>query len=362
MLGGRKAPTIQDVAREASVSTATVSRALSNPDRVSESTRQRVDEAIRATGYTLNQAARSLRKRATRTILVALPNIGNPFFSVILEAIEGEAVARDYNVLVANRRDGVDQDARLLDLFLSNRVDGMIMLDGAIDPSRFRRLSSDPARLPLVIACEGIPDSRLRTVKTDNELAAQRATEHLIELGHTKIAHITGPAGNVLTEERERGYHAALATAEIASRPEWIIPGDFRMSSGAAAAHTIAALGNGPTAVFSANDEMAIGLISELRLLGSECPRDISVVGFDDIMLAGRYSPPLTTMRQPREQLGRLAAETLFAILEGTAPPQMPDQVVLESQLVVRGSTMRACSTPDARTPVPPPDKGVSLR
>ena len=339
MLDGKKAPTIQDVARTASVSTATVSRALSHPERVSESTRQRVDDAIRTTGYTLNQSARSLRKRTSRTILVALPDIGNPFFSVILEAIEREAVLRDYDVLVANRGEGVDQNARLLDYLLSKRADGMLMFDGALDPTRFRGLRQEQDKLPLVVACEDIPGSGLRTVKIDNAAAAKKATEHLIELGHRRIAHVTGPSGNILTEERERGYRSALAAAGIVPRPEWIIPGNFHIGGGASAARRLVELDEMPTGVFCGNDEAAIGLISEMRKLKRECPRDISVVGFDDITLAARYVPPLTTIRQPREQLGRLAAETLFAILEGRASGPAAREIVLESQLVVRAST-----------------------
>lgn len=337
----KKTPTIQDVAQFAEVSTATVSRALSRPERVSEATRARISEAVRITGYTPNQSARSLRQKTARTILVALPDIRNPFFSTILDAIEREAAARGYGVLVTNRFSGDDSGRRMRDYFLSNRVDGLLLFDGAVDLRHLRMLASDQSPMPLIVVCEEIPHAPFHTVKTDNSFAAERATRHLIDLGHRRIGHIRGPEGNVLTGERAGGFSRALAEAGLSSRSDWMLPGRFTMESGWAAAQLFMALEERPTAIFAANDESAIGFLSGLRQHGIECPRDISVVGFDDLTVASHIWPRLTTMRQPREALGRIAAGALIDLVEGAPRSRMPMYMVLSSELIVRGTTAR---------------------
>jgi LacI family repressor for deo operon, udp, cdd, tsx, nupC, and nupG len=335
----KKTPTIQDVARFADVSTATVSRALSNPERVSEQTRARISEAVRVTGYTPNQSARSLRQRTARTILVALPDIGNPFFSVILDAVEREAASRDYGVLVANRFPGKTSGMRMRNYFTSNRVDGLLLFDGSVDLEQLMMLTGDPVPVPLIVACEEIPNAPFHTVKTDNSYASERATRHLIELGHTRIGHVLGPRGNVLTGERELGYARAMRMAGLAIRPEWLLPGGFEMEAGRAAAERFIGLGERPTAIFAANDESAIGFISGLRQHGLDCPGDVSVVGFDDLSVASHVWPPLTTMRQPRAALGRIAAGALIDLIEGERRSRVPMNMVLSSEIIVRGTT-----------------------
>ncbi len=335
----KKAPTIQDVARFAQVSTATVSRALSDPGRVSEITRDRINEAVRVTGYTPNQSARSLRQRTARTILVALPDIGNPFFSTILDAVEREAAARGYGVLVANRFSDGDSGLRMRDYFISNRVDGLLLFDGSTDLAQLMMLTGEPLPFPLIVACEEIPSAPFHTVKTDNRYAAACATRHLIGLGHRAIGHIRGPAGNVLTAEREAGFAAAMAAAGLQVRPEWMFSGSFNMDAGHRAGQCFMQLEKRPTAIFAANDESAIGFLSALQQHGLECPRDISLVGFDDLAVASHVCPPLTTMRQPREALGRVAAEALIDLIEGRGHSRVPLHMVLSSELITRGST-----------------------
>lgn len=335
----KKTPTIRDVARYAAVSTASVSRALSSPERVSEATRARVSEAVRVTGYTPNQSARSLRQRTARTILVALPDIGNPFFSVILDAVEREASARGYGVLVANRFSGRNSGMQMRDYFLSNRVDGLLLFDGSVDLEQLMLLTGDPAPVPLIVACEEILNAPFRTVKTDNSFAAERATQHLISLGHRRIGHIRGPQGNVLTGERELGFSRALHAAGLSVQPEWLLDGGFEMESGLIAAQNFMNLAERPTAIFAANDESAIGFISGLRQYGLDCPSQVSVVGFDDLALAAHLWPPLTTMRQPRAALGRIATGALIDLIEGERHSRLPMHMVLSSEMIVRGST-----------------------
>lgn len=335
----KKTPTIQDVARFSGVSTATVSRALSSPERVSEGTRSRIDEAVRVTGYTPNQSARSLRQKTARTILVALPDIGNPFFSAILDSIEREASLRGYGVLVANRFSGGDSGRRMRDYFLSNRVDGLLLFDGAVDLAQLMLLTGDPAPVPLVVVCEQIPSAPFHTVRTDNEYAAERATRHLIGLGHRRIGHIRGPRHNVLTLDREAGYRKAMADAGLTVREEWLFWGNFGMDAGFMAGSCFAAMADRPSAVFAANDESAIGFLSALNQHGIACPQDVSVVGFDDLEIAAHTQPPLTTMRQPREALGRIAAGALIDVIEGERRSRLPMNMVLSSELITRSST-----------------------
>ena len=338
MMLTKKTPTIQDVARHAQVSAATVSRVLSTPERVSEGARQRVFDAVRETGYTINQAARSLRLRAAKTILAALPNIGNPFYSTILQAVIGAASARGYSVLVAAR---LDEDPRrwLRDYLVSNRADGVVVFDGSLDTRSLHEVVAEGQPPPLVAAYDELPDPQVNSVITDNRKAAVRAIRHLIDYGHTRIGHVCGPSRNASPNERLVGVREAMAAAGLPVRPEWIVQGDYAMSSGVAAADRLAALSERPSAVFVANDEMAIGFLSRMRDHGVECPRDISVIGFDDIAVARHFAPPLTTMRQPREEIGKLATDSVIDIIEGLSRDTGPLHLVLSSELVVRRST-----------------------
>lgn len=334
----RKTPTIQDVARHANVSAATVSRVLSAPERVSETTRERVHAAVRETGYTINQAARSLRLKAARTILMAAPNIGNPYYSTIVDAVISEASERGYSVMVASSI-GDDPNLWLRDYLLSTRADGLLLFDGSLDTNRLHGIGQAGIALPLVAAYDELPDAKINSVITDNRAAAKRAVQHLVALGHRRIGHISVPSRNQNPHERLLGYREAMAEAGLEIRPEWVAMGAYNMPSGQSAADAILASGELPTAIFAATDEMAIGFIHRARQAGIECPRDISLIGFDDIAVAEYFDPPLTTMRQPREKIGRMATRTLIDIIEGIASENEPIHVVLTSDLIVREST-----------------------
>ena len=319
------------------MSAATVSRVLSAPDRVTKATRDRVHVAVRDTGYTINQAARSLRQRTARTILLAAPNIGNPFYSTIVDAVIREASLRGYSVLVASRI-GDDPNRWLSDYLHSTRADGLLLFDGSLDTRRLHGLGGESGALPLVAAYDEIPDEAINSVITDNRLAAMRVVQYLVDLGHREIGHIIGPSRNATKNERYLGFVAAMDEAGLPVREDWLVQGDYNMASGVVAAERLLALDALPSAVFAGNDDMAIGLIHRLRLAGIECPRDISVVGFDDIAIASYFAPPLTTMRQPRETIGQLATRALIDIIEGVIPEDEPVHIMLKAELVVRGS------------------------
>ena len=334
----QKIPTIQDVARHANVSAATVSRVLSAPERVSEATRERVNKAVRDTGYTINQAARSLRMQKALTILSAVPALGNPFYSTIMEAVVDTATRRGYGVLVTGRL-GDDPTSWLSDYFHSNRADGLLLFDGSLDTRKLHGIAGRNARMPLVAAYDELPDPQINSVITDNLQAAERAVTYLAGLGHRHIGHVATPSRNTFPSERLVGFRKAMFENRLPLREEWVFDGNYNMASGKAAADHFHALPERPTAIFCGNDEMAIGLIARLREHGIHCPDDISVMGFDDIEVAENVSPALTTMRQPRADIGRIAAETLINILEGNTTSTDPIRVVLRSELVVRAST-----------------------
>ena len=317
-----KPATIQDVARSATVSTATVSRVLSNPGLVSEATRLAVQEAIRETGYRVNQAARNLRMQRAGAVLILVPNLGKPFYSGILAGISEGFAGSDYAVLITDTESNPLQEETLAGYFRDALQ--QCVTYGAGDR--------------IVFLCEWVEDEAFPIISSDNAEGARLAIRHLHDLGHKKIAHVTGPDGNVLTTARREGMVEERARLGLPARPEWIIRGDFSLESGHEAAKRILAMDERPTAVFCAADMVAFGLISGLVAGGLKVPGDISVVGFDDIEMSGSYVPALTTIRQDRHQLGRRAAEVLLGQLANTGAA-LPAKSALPVELVTRASS-----------------------
>lgn len=335
----RKTARIQDVARIARVSTATVSRALSHPDKLTDSTRKAVFEAIETTGYRVNRAARNLRQMRANAVLVLVPNLGNPFFSQILAGISDRLSHEDVSVLIAESTHLPERDGALADYFRDGRVDGMISLDGALTDKDIAALSKAGAAERIVFACEWVQGGDIPSVRSDNRRGAELAIRHLHDLGHRRIAHVAGPENNVLSHARRQGMMTACRDLGLAVRPDWMIHGDFSLASGRQAAASICAMAERPSAVFCASDEVAIGLIAGLDAKGIQVPRDISVIGFDDIDLASYYIPALSTVRQDRLQLGRRAADMMLAALAGQALPQPGHVETVDVALVPRAST-----------------------
>jgi len=344
-----KVPSIRDVAEAAGVSTATVSRTLSAPDKVSAPTRDAVFRAIEQTGYRLNVAARNLRKRETGAIAVLVPNLANPFFSAILSGIAEVMSEAGYNVLVNDTTPFGEAGHQFPEFANAQHVDGLIVLDGLLDPAALDRLGPPQIRPPTVYACEWCDLTDRPRVIIDNEAAGIDAVNHLLALGHRKIGHLCGPPENVLTKARLKGAKAAMAAAGLTMPADWIYPGDFSLESGAYAAETWAAADDRPTAVFCASDVMAIGFIGELMRRGVAVPGEVSVVGFDDLDMAAHFVPSLTTMHQPRRDIGRAAARLLLERM-GLPPAARTltpaPRLVMPTELVVREST------------APPPPEG----
>lgn len=334
----QKSATIQDVALAAKVSTATVSRALSNPGLLSDATRAAVLEAVKTTGYRVNQAARNLRMQRAGAVLILVPNLGKPFYSEILQGISAGFAGSDYAVLIADTESRPLLDSELAGNFISGRIDGVVSLDGGLSPAALDACRAADVDGRIVFACEWVDGYTFPSIQSDNAEGARLAIRHLADLGHRKIAHITGPRGNVLTGVRRRGMMEERTRLGLPTREDWIIRGDFSLQSGFEAAAKIMAMENRPTAVFCAADMVAFGLMAGLQAGGVRVPEEISVVGFDDIDMSEFYVPALTTIRQDRVRLGRTAAARLLDRINNpkTAPPR---EDLLPVELVVRAST-----------------------
>ncbi len=331
-----RAVRIQDVARLAEVSTATVSRALATPERVSVEARARVLEAIARTGYVPNPAARSLRSQKTYMVLVVLPDLSNTFFSKILRGIEETLFEAGYGMIISDLDGSPEKEAHFAAFTAAGRVDGAILLNGHLfGQSRDGKGSAAKLNIPLVALCEAIPDADIPQIEIDNRAAARRMTQHLAQLGHRSIAYVSGPAQNVLERERFRGYRDGLRASALPFDPDLVVSGDYTLESGVRAGEDLLARAKRPTAVFCTSDEMAIGLVRTLSSAGVRVPEDISVAGFDDIEFAAVAQPALTTIHQPRRELGQTAATVLIDLLQGRTTPK---RIRLKTDLITRNS------------------------
>ena len=326
-------PTISDVARQAGISTATVSRTLASPEKVTARTRAIVMEAVRKIGYVPNLAARNLRTSRTRTILAVLPDLGNVFFSRVLRGISDTLVAQGYSLIIADTRNSAAREAQYAEFVLAGRVDGVLLLNGrSILPGR--------TGVPTVSLCERIPDAPFPHVETENRESARAMTDYLASLGHRSIGYLRGPVTNVLEHERFAGYKDALRAARLKYDPALVTCGDFTLESGEAAAALYLSRPALPDAIFACNDEMAMGLIRGLSAAGVAVPRDVSVAGFDDIEFAEAYNPPITTVRQARREIGEQAAMLLLKLIDGELAAKR--EIRLTAELVIRKSTVAA--------------------
>jgi LacI family repressor for deo operon, udp, cdd, tsx, nupC, and nupG len=301
--------TIRDVARRAGVSTATVSRALADPERVAEATRAAVFAAIAEVGFTPNASARSLRARSTKMALALINGIGDSFYTDILNAIESTLFEAGYGLVMGDTRGAPGREKHYDQLVRSGQVDGVLLFSGRLPQKGFDALAPS---IPILLICNDIPDLReLPVIEVANRDASFQMIQYLVSLGHRTIGHVTGPLGNVEAQERLRGVHEAAAASGLAPSDLVVWEGSFSFEAGVAAAAKFLALPHRPSAIFCASDQVAIGFIKAIRDAGLSVPEDVSVAGFDDIEYANLLSPALTTMRQPRAELGRRAAEQL---------------------------------------------------
>ncbi|MGV8927391.1 MAG: DNA-binding transcriptional regulator CytR [Ewingella sp.] len=329
------AATMKDVAEMAGVSTATVSRALMNPEKVSATTRQKVELAVVEVGYSPHALSRNLKRNESRTILVIVPDICDPYFADVIQGIERTAAENGYLVLIGDCAQQNQQEKTFINLIITKQIDGMLLLgsDLPFDASKEEQRNLPP----MVMANEFAPELELPTVHIDNLTAAYEAVHYLIGLGHQRIGCIAGPDNMPLCQYRSQGYIQALRRNGLMVESSYTAKGDFSYESGALALAELMSQPVPPTALFCHNDVMAIGAMYQAKKMGLHIPQDLSVVGFDDIKLSQYFDPPLTTVAQPRFQLGRQAMLLLLEQLYGNTVHS--GSRLLESELIVRGST-----------------------
>jgi len=310
-----KKATIKDVAREAKVSIASVSRVLNGGTGVTPETQQIVRQAAARLRYVPDNAARSLITRRTHTIGAVLPDLYGEFFSELIRGIDLAARARGLHLLVSSSHDGVE-DAAAAVRTMRGRVDGLLILSEFVDTDFLE--TNLPTDLPTVLLDSPIKNKRYPTLNIDNFAGANAMVRHLLDVGHENVALITGPAGNFDAQEREKGYRAAMA-AHAPKAPINIVNGDFTEESGYRAGRELLAQKARPRAVFAANDMMAVGCLAAFREAGLHVPADIALAGFDDILLARYITPPLSTVRVRIADLGKTALQLLAELIDGKA-------------------------------------------
>ena len=331
---GKLTVTLEMVAKLAGVSPSTVSRILNGTAVVSEAKRQAVVEATKTLGFVPNPLARGLAGGRTFSIGVVTQAIDSPFYGAALRGIEDELDPAGYSPLFMSAHWDPATEARCLELLKARRVDGIVVLMPRLSDETLKACAQD---LPVVVTGRDLQAGQLFSLTFDNFTGALRATEHLIALGHTRIAFIAGDAEHPDAAERMRGYRAALQAAQLAFDPQLVVPGKYHEISGLEAVNQLLAQGQQFTALFAANDQMAAGAALGLFQHGLRVPDDVSLVGFDDLPTSVYATPPLSTIHQPAYELGRLAAASMLQLIAGIAPTaQLP-----LPELLVRGSSAR---------------------
>jgi LacI family transcriptional regulator len=328
--------TIRQVADLAGVSTATVSRVINERGDVAEQTREAVMRVVREHGYSTNRTARALSAGHTGLIGVTLPVLHHSYFSVIL-AGAGEALyEHDMRMVLCPTHHEHDREVSLLERLMRGTTDGAILILPEESSEELAALHSDGYRFVIVDPHRSV-DEMVPTVSAAHSSGASEATEHLLALGHQRIAAITGPRGWIATEERLRGYRGALAAVGIMPAPQLEAESDWHTSGGYVAASRLLDADEPPTAIFAFNDMLAIGALQAAREHGLRVPEDLSIVGFDDTFEASIVTPPLTTVRQPLAEMGRMAVALLVRLLHNQRIEAL--HIELETKLAVREST-----------------------
>lgn len=334
-----KRPTMSDVAARANVSKTTVSHVINNTRFVEEETRQRVLQAVAELGYRPSVAARSLTTNRTETVGAIVSDSSNYFFAEVLHGVEEILRPENYALFVCNTAEILEHEAHYLDLLLRQRVDGII---AAATSRRWDILAeAEVQHTPVVFLDRAFEGLRGPFVGVDNKAGAYLGTRHLIECGHRKIGILAGFQRLSTMRERLAGFRRALQEHGIPLPEEWVVTSSLGVQAGQKAMRHLLTLSERPTAVFLNNNLLSLGALLAMGELGLRCPEGTSVIGFDDHPWAAVSDPPLTVVKQPTQQLGRVAAKMMLALIRGEELPE--SRVLLECELIVRQS---CCSPP----------------
>ena len=333
--------TIRDVAQRAGVSTTTVSHILNNTRFVSDELRNKVFQVIKELNYQPYGLARSLRTKKTNTIGMIIPDNTNPYFAEVARGIEDICFRLNYSVILCNSGSDPRREAGYLELLIEKGVDGLAFVSTGNDRSAVEILAHQD--IPRIIVDREVTGVSIDAVLVDNLSGGYYATRYLLSLGHRRIACITGPSLLNPSAQRVVGYEKALKEAGLPRDEELIVAGDFHSKSGYAGTRSLLNLSRPPTAIFACNDLMAFGVLYAAHELGLEVPQQLSVVGFDDINLSSFSIPRLSTVAQPKYEIGRRAALRLVERIKNKELP--PYREVLKTRLVIRDS----CMAPNVR-------------
>lgn len=325
---------IKDIARAADVSHSTVSRALRNSPLVNAETADRIRRIAAESNFRLSAVGRSLATGRTYSIGVVVSSIADPFIGEVVSGIEETANARGYSVILATSKADPDLEMKAVQTFEERRVDGLLLTASRVGAAYSGLLSE--LKIPIVVINNQHAGDSACSVVVDNVAASHSAVRFLIQLGHRRIGYVGDRFGFQSNTARHEGYRQSLASLGVPYRPELVVAGDSNPEGGMHAMDQLLALAEPPTAVFCYNDMTALGVLTSIRQHRLRVPEDISVVGFDDILVASYTHPPLTTVRQPKRLMGQLATETLLSLLSGA---KTESSRRLQGELIVREST-----------------------
>ena len=328
---------IREIARQAGVSTATVSRVMNGKGPVSDNTRQRVLAVVKENNYKLNSIARGLSRQKTDTIGVILPELVDEFFMDLVHSIDEAAYAANKFVMISSSHSQRNTIETVMEFMNGGRIDGVILMAPEIVDENFLRLIKRSNR-PLVVLNAPSSITDCYCLNIDNYQGAVAAVTHLLGHDYQKIAMITGPSGNSDAEERFCGYRDVLEKSNVPYREELVVNGDFTLESGYYGFLRLISQPEKPDSVFAANDMMALGVYQAALASQMRIPDDIAVVGFDDIFLSRLLTPRLTTVHAPVPEMGKKAVQALLGIISGEIASEKPDRELLSTGLVIGGS------------------------
>ena len=328
--------TIQDVAKRAGVAPITVSRFINNSGYCSQETRARVEAAIAELGYVPNRLASGLRSKRTNTLALVLTDITNPFFTTIARGVEDTASDAGYTVVFCNTDESLSEEQKYLQMLLEQQVDGIVLVPALSTHESVAFIQGH--NTPIVVLDRRISGIKADVVRCDSEKGAYELTRLLISLGHRYIAILSGPKGTSTAEDRVTGSHRALVEANLECSAGQEYYGSFTQVSGVEMARQAMASNPRPTAIFAANNFIAIGAVKSLRELGVRVPEDVAMVSFDDLPTGLIISPFLTVAAQPAYEMGCKATELLLARLSGEAPSEF-QEIILPAEIVIRQSS-----------------------
>lgn len=331
---GLRPASIKDIARIAGVSHSTVSRALQNSPLVNPATLEEIQKIARDVGYRASAVARGLVTRKTRTIGMVVTTIADPFVSDVVSGIELAANDNGYSVFLADSNADPTREKNVVQSFAERRVDGIVVTSSRVGALYTPMLSK--MMVPIVLINNQHPGEFVHSVMIENLRASREAVNHLIGLGHRRIAYVGDQYGHQSDTERFAGYREALEQAALPFLPELVIHGDGKPEGGIAAMNKLLSRPIPPTAVFCYNDMTALGVLRSIHGRGLCVPEDISLVGFDDLFFASYTQPQLTTVRQPRREMGRMAMESLLHLMSGE---RSAESIKVPAELIIREST-----------------------